>query len=650
MADIQPETVYVTAPSPGAEATRDAPISNNLTPPPDATSGGGLVLSPSSGTPGSTPSNPQPTPPPKAKETFSQGFRRGASGEKYVVDSSGNISQARTTAPSAGGTFGSILAGVVQGALSGAMRARAGGIPSSELGGGAGAGVAGAVQDAQQRDLRNRGAAQQNFSNQQAIQKMSREQAESAATINHLAAQTASELSATQRANDEHPLNMALKKAGLDESAVNIQKGHQELITNSLAMMQTLVDNGIEPTAIPTNWNDAKPHVKDITTGRLLPIYNGMEGEDAGVGMFNVSQLRNTPIMKDVSFKTFTADKDGNPVPKINTLPAGTSAMSYVESAMEGKRQLKEILSAQSVKQAAEMHKADIREKNASANQKNAEATKAQTETTQIANLNPKGSEGLSGDAYLKTLPQPTQQLFQSVAEGRNTAFTLQNRKGELTPAGEAFIRAYPDFDVAKSKEYPKLVAEFTTGQTGKSLVSQGTAINHARAAYDNTGASSFIPGTAENKRYNADVTYVSEELGKYLKAGVATKEEVHAIEDSLQSHIPWIRKPALENAAKIIEGRRSELQQQWKNGQVRPSYQPPMPNISPEAEANLAYLRSGGRSQQPAQQAQPQGQQTQQKPTQQVFNPVAWQAAHPGQDVNAAIAYAKSQGIQVKQ
>lgn len=36
--------------------------------------------------------------------------------------------------------------------------------------------------------------------------------------------------------------------------------------------------------------------------------------------------------------------------------------------------------------------------------------------------------------------------------------------------------------------------------------------------------------------------------------------------------------------------------------------------------------------------------------PTSHVFDPVAWQKTHPGQDVNAAIAYAKSQGYEVKQ
>src|SRR5580700_306383 len=110
------ETVYVTAPPPNVEQTSDTPISNNLTPSPDATSGGGLVLSPSAGDPGSiTPSNPQPTPPPK--ESFVQGLRRGSHGETYVIDNAGQTQSARTTAPSGKGEFGSVLGGIVMGAL-----------------------------------------------------------------------------------------------------------------------------------------------------------------------------------------------------------------------------------------------------------------------------------------------------------------------------------------------------------------------------------------------------------------------------------------------------------------------------------------------------------------------------------------------------
>ena len=354
-------------------------------------------------------------------------------------------------------------------------------------------------------------------------------------------------------------------------------------------------------------------HAKQAGAGGIFAVPNGEEhgaGEDKAGAYIVPGDVWDKAISKPLTITTgYEVDpKTGAVTPKTITAQEGTKVGTLLAIAKGAQADLA-TKQGQIYKQAQLQHeqastqqeKAGTVKDIAEAGKATAEATKATQEAAQAGTLNAPGSEGLNGDAYLKSLPQPTQELFKSVAEGRNAAFTIQNRKGELTPAGQAFIRAFPDFDIAKSKEYPKLVTEFTTGQTGKALVAQGTAINHARAAYDNTAAWSFIPGTAENKRYNQDVTFVSEELGKYLKGGVATEGEVHAIQDGLKSSVPWLRKAALENAGHIIEGRRSELQQQWKNGQVRPSYQPPMPNISPEAEANLAYMRSGGKTTNPA-------------------------------------------------
>ncbi|MHB8501525.1 MAG: hypothetical protein ACYDHE_11345 [Candidatus Acidiferrales bacterium] len=109
------------------------------------------------------PSNPTPAAPPK--ETFGQGVRRGAGGEPYFVDAQGNMTSARTAQSSPKGRFGSILAGAVMGALSGAGAARPGGIPSAELGGGFGAGAKAAQQRSDFIDQRNRTRAQQDFEN-----------------------------------------------------------------------------------------------------------------------------------------------------------------------------------------------------------------------------------------------------------------------------------------------------------------------------------------------------------------------------------------------------------------------------------------------------------------------------------------------------
>src|SRR5882672_10236306 len=105
-----------------------------------------------------------------AKETFKQGLQRGAAGEQYFVDAQGNITNANRTSSSPRGTFGSILGGIVMGALAGAHSARPGGIPSHELGGGAGQAAEGAQDYFTKRDVTNRAKAQQNFENRKTAQ------------------------------------------------------------------------------------------------------------------------------------------------------------------------------------------------------------------------------------------------------------------------------------------------------------------------------------------------------------------------------------------------------------------------------------------------------------------------------------------------
>jgi hypothetical protein len=219
--------------------------------------------------------------------------------------------------------------------------------------------------------------------------------------------------------------------------------------------------------------------------------------------------------------------------------------------------------------------------------------------------INPPGSVGLTGDAYLSKLPQPQRDLLTSVAEGRNTTVAIQNRKGELTPLGQALMQAYPDYDITKAKDYQKVRTDFTTGPTSKALTAYGTAINHARSLYDNTGPKSYIPGTDEYKRYGQDIAYVATEVAKALNpTGVATVQGIKEQEEALRS--TFNRKAAIENAAHILTGKMSEMKQRWMNAQVRPSYQPPMPSISQEALDNADYIRNHG--QQPT--AQPNQQQ----------------------------------------
>ena len=227
-----------------------------------------------------------------------------------------------------------------------------------------------------------------------------------------------------------------------------------------------------------------------------------------------------------------------------------------------------------------------------------AEAEKAQAEKDKqtAQDFNPPSSANLTGDAYLKTLSIPQQNLLTSVGEGRNTTVAIQNRKGELTPLGLAVTQAFPDYDITKAKDYQKLRTDFITGPTSKALTSYGTAMNHARLLYDNTGPQSFIAGTAENKRYNQDALYVATEVAKALNpTGVASEQTIKEQVNALTS-VPN-RKVAIENAEAILSGKMTEIKQRWANGQVRPSYQPPMPGLSKEATDNADYVRNHGQA-----------------------------------------------------
>ena len=264
----------------------------------------------------------------------------------------------------------------------------------------------------------------------------------------------------------------------------------------------------------------------------------------------------------------------------------------------------------------AQKEQADIEEKKAGAFEKTELGNKTKKDADAVGLFNPAASSGLTGDDYLKTLPPAAQNVLKAIAEGRETRSPrqLQDKNGNPTPLAEALHKAYPDFDDKKAAAYGGLVKDFTTGPTSRSLTAYGTAINHARSMYDNTGPKSFMPGTNEYKRYHQDVTYVATEVAKALNpGGVAAEGTIKEQEEALSS--TFNRKAAIENAENILTGKMAEIKQRWINGQVRPSYQPPMPNLSPEAIANADYVRNHGKVSQPSSQPGPQNAAPKQNP-----------------------------------
>jgi hypothetical protein len=608
---------------------------------------------------GTDPNAPQQQPAAPPKETFGQGVARGIRGKQYLVDGNGSVVEARTTADSGAGTFGSILSGVVMGALQGAKSARPGKIPSQEIGGGFGAGVASAQDAQQQQDTRNRAQAQQTFANKQSVAKMSRDQAESAAQINHLAADTARIAQESKFADEEHPLHVAALKAGLDETSQNIQKNSQEILSNQLTMAQTLGEV-LPPAAVSafvSNWKDAHGHVQDIVQGRTAPIHNGEEGEDGAVGMYNVQMLKSTPLPQSVKYNTYTQGKNGEPVAQQNTMPAGSSSFDYVIAAMAGNGQLQKINSQLRIQQAADLNKADIKQKNASAFRDNAEGQKAQQDAALTKSLAGGGGNGApvkldpnthADEEFLSTLPASRSAMIREVGEGKAYSSRLFSGKdGEVLL--QQLSRAYGgQWDQSRAESYFKMRQDFTSGKTSQALNSYNTAIAHLGTMWDHVQNSNSLsintPGTDVHRQLNQDLQLVSTELTKAVSNGQMTEGEKKDLLSSLKSYTVHGYQTNIKEAAQLLHGKQESFAEQWANG-APPAAVSQVPIISKKAEATLARINGN------APQSQSQPQQTQQaRPQQQVFNPAAWTAAHPGQDVNAAIAYAKSQGYAVKQ
>jgi len=395
--------------------------------------------------------------------------------------------------------------------------------------------------------------------------------------------------------------------AGFEDVTDSNGKPLQDAEGNYRTEGRVFVIDGMKDGKVPIPASIASDVQKYRNYGDLAKL-SGLDGIREGdeydaqhfVKLYNALLSSKVEVEKGWSNPEVSEDKDGKIVQRnaVNNetkaaIPTQVQKFQMDKANLAEKQQQVKTGKSTEIKNVAEAGKAD------------ADAAKAKKEAENEATLNPPASSGLTGDEYLKTLPSNTQGVLKAIAEGRETRSPrqLQDKNGNPTPLAEALHRAYPDFDDKKAAAYGAVVKDFTSGPTSRALTSYGTAINHARALYDNSNMKSYIPGTDENKRYNQDITYVATEVAKALNpTGVATEGAIKEQEEALRSYTN--RKAAIENAEHILTGKMAETKQRWANAQVRPSYQPPMPGLSPEAIANADYVRNHGKVSQPGPQS----------------------------------------------
>src|SRR5208282_898222 len=190
----------------------------------------------------------RPAPPPRAG--LRTGLRQGFMGQKYRVTGTGEIESGETTAPTFTSRLGTILGTIAMGALGGL-----GGVEKGNRSGAVGAGFRSANELFQRRDLIRRQQAQQNFENSQKAQALKGEEAVRAAEIQHLNADTAHVINQTSYESEMHPLEIELKKSGLEAAALSLQATRTELLKSSVGLMQGLAENGIDPSVMVTSWD-----------------------------------------------------------------------------------------------------------------------------------------------------------------------------------------------------------------------------------------------------------------------------------------------------------------------------------------------------------------------------------------------------------
>lgn len=227
--------------------------------------------------------NPQPPTPPK--ETFSEGYNNAVT-PQYRVTGTGEI---ETADPARRSSLGGILGGVLAGALRGMNDAMAAQTPEGARGKGAAfsAGAAAAKKGEEDRDLKARAIAQQNFeNNQKAVQDK--------VDANYKLALTHDLVIKSQHEEEEFPEH--LKSLGIDneEHQLQIQNVLDARRANSAAAINELASHGVYPAVVltqaPQNGKSideqAMPQIPALVSGQAVAIQNGGKGQANGAALF----------------------------------------------------------------------------------------------------------------------------------------------------------------------------------------------------------------------------------------------------------------------------------------------------------------------------------------------------------------------------
>lgn len=195
----------------------------------------------------------------------------------------------------------------------------------------------------------------------------------------------------------------------------------------------------------------------------------------------------------------------------------------------------------------------------------------------------PDNPNGLTGDSYIKTLPDGMQNTVRAIGEGREKPPSATDRSPQAQATLAAVNVAYPGFDATAYPTYAATRKAFTSGSTGTGINAFHTALNHLdrleQNIPDNTGVALLnaadsalsTSGSARSQqmaKFDDDATAVSGEVAKAYKGGAITEgERDHMLNLLNRNDAPETMKAHIAEFRELLQGKLDSYQRQWESG-----------------------------------------------------------------------------------
>lgn len=220
----------------------------------------------------------------------------------------------------------------------------------------------------------------------------------------------------------------------------------------------------------------------------------------------------------------------------------------------------------------------------------------------------PKEYADLHGPDYLATVPAGLASTVKAIAEGRETFSSLGIRGKDREAMVERVNQYDPEYDQGMAPAKFAVRKDFTSGPTSKNITSINTSIHHVGTLEEmvdalkngDTKAVNYIINKVKTETGNPNINNlelaknaVGDELMKAFRGAGASESEAESWRKKFDtSNSPETLKEAGQTAVKLLHGRITEVDNQWKRGM---STEKGYPNLlSPEAKGVLDKLEGG--------------------------------------------------------